>query len=87
MQFGQGVRCITAALKRLYVHSAVSGSVTFPQGADPSVHNQSAAKGDIILVGSSRLYAVYYRDPVVLGGCPAADTFNITQTQLVSWGP
>ena len=35
--------------------------------------------------GTSRWYAVYYRDPVVLGGCPATSTFNSTQTQLVNW--
>ena len=87
MQFGQGVRCMTVALKRLYVHGAVAGSVTFPQGADPTVHDKSAAEGDTITAGSTRLYSVYYRDPVVLGGCSSADTFNSTQTQSVLWGP
>jgi hypothetical protein len=28
---------------------------------------------------------VYYRDPVVLGGCPATSTFNITQQLAVLW--
>jgi hypothetical protein len=87
LQFGQGVRCIVSLLKRLYVHGAVAGSVTFPHGADPSIHDKSAAEGDTITVGSTRLYAVYYRDPVVLGGCPSADTFNSTQTQSLLWGP
>jgi hypothetical protein len=87
VQFGQGVRCITVALKRLYVHGAMAGSVTFPQGADPLIHDKSAAEGDTITAGSTRLYAVYYRDPVVLGGCPSGDTFNSTQTQSVLWGP
>ena len=35
--------------------------------------------------GASRWYAVYYRDPIVLGGCPAASTFNVTQTQRIVW--
>jgi len=30
---------------------------------------------------------VYYRDTVVLGGCPAASTFNVTQTQRIAWSP
>ena len=29
----------------------------------------------------------YYRDPVVLGGCPASSTFNATQTGQVGWWP
>ena len=28
---------------------------------------------------------VYYRDPNVLGGCPASSTFNSTQTGRVDW--
>jgi len=28
---------------------------------------------------------VYYRDPVVPGGCPASSTFNATQTGRVAW--
>jgi hypothetical protein len=28
---------------------------------------------------------VYYRDPVVLGGCSAGSTFNATQTGRVTW--
>jgi hypothetical protein len=35
--------------------------------------------------GQSRWYLVYYRDPTVLGGCPASSTFNATQTGAVSW--
>jgi hypothetical protein len=85
--FGQGIRCTTGALKRLYQHSAVGGSITAPSGADPSVSSRSNALGDPILAGQSRWYSVYYRDPIVLGGCPAASTFNITQTQEVAWGP
>jgi hypothetical protein len=87
VKFGQGVRCINADLKRLYVHPAVNGSATFPQGADLPIHLQSAAKGDTIVPGLNRHYMSYYRDPVVLGGCAAADTFNATQSQVVAWGP
>jgi hypothetical protein len=85
--FGQGVRCASGALKRLYVKNAVGGSITAPAPGDPSVSARSAALGDLISAGQSRWYSVYYRDPIVLGGCPAASTFNITQTQEVAWGP
>jgi hypothetical protein len=84
--FGQGVRCVTGALKRLYVKNAVAGSITAPQGADLPVHARSAQLGDTIAPGSHRYYGVYYRDPTVLGSCPASSTFNITQQLDVLWG-
>lgn len=85
--FGQGVRCVGGALKRLYVKSASGGSITAPQGLDPSVSARSAALGSPILAGQHRWVMVYYRDPMVPGGCPAASTFNGTGTVDVSWGP
>jgi len=54
---------------------------------EPQVSVRSAALGDMILPGQSRWYLVYYRDPVVLGGCPASSTFNATQTGRVDWSP
>jgi hypothetical protein len=82
------VRCINATLKRLYVHNAVAGTVSFPQGTDPNVHTQSAAKGDVITAGTNRHYMCYYRDPTVLGTCtPLVDTFNASQSQVVLWVP
>jgi Tol biopolymer transport system component len=84
--FGQGVRCLGGALRRLYVQNASGGSILAPGAGDPSVSARSAALGDPIGAGTSRWYAVYYRDPILLGGCPATSTFNITQTQDVAWG-
>jgi hypothetical protein len=86
VSFGQGVRCVAGALKRLYVKSATAGSITAPQGTDLHVHARSASLGDPIAPGTHRYYGVYYRDPTVLGGCPAASTFNITQQLDVLWG-
>jgi hypothetical protein len=85
--FGQGVRCAGGGLKRLYAKTASGGSITAPQTGDPSVSARSAALGDPIAAGSNRWYSVYYRDPIVLGGCPATNTFNITQTQQITWAP
>jgi Tol biopolymer transport system component len=87
--FGQGVRCAGGSLKRLFVKTASGGSIVAPntgQG-DPTVSARSAALGDPIGAGQSRWYLVYYRDPVVLGGCPAASTFNATPTGRVNWSP
>ncbi len=84
--FGQGVRCAGGLVKRLYLKLASSGSVTIPQAGDLTVSARSAAVGDPISAGTSRWYAVYHRDPIILGGCPASSGFNITQTQRVNWG-
>jgi hypothetical protein len=87
--FGQGVRCVGGALKRLYVRNAVGGSVAAGHGVglDLRVSERSAALGNTIVPGTFREYMVYYRDPVVLGGCPSTSTFNGTQGQRIVWAP
>ena len=85
--YGMGVRCTSGGFKRMFTQVAVGGSITVPDfvGGDPTVSARSAALGNVIGAGESRWYFVYYRDPVVLGGCPAANTFNATQTGKVTW--
>jgi Tol biopolymer transport system component len=85
--FGQGVRCASGSLQRLYTKTASAGSISAPDRAagDTRISVRSAALGDVILAGQSRWYLVYYRDPTVLGGCPAASTFNATQTLRIDW--
>ena len=86
--YGQGVRCVGGTIiRRLFIKSASAGSITAPEfgAGDPKVSARSAAKGDTIQPGQSRWYLVYYRDPRVLGGCPASSTFNTTQTGRVVW--
>jgi len=83
--FGQGVRCVAGTLKRLYVKTAVNGAFHAPQGSDARLHERSAALGDPIAPGTHRYYGVYYRDPNVLGGCAATNTFNVTQQLDVLW--
>ena len=85
--FGQGIRCVGGTLKRLYMKNAVGGGVTAPAGGDPTIHARSAALGDPLTPGLSRYYYVYYRDPVVLGGCPSGSTFNTTQSVQALWIP
>ena len=48
---------------------------------------RSVEKGDVIPPGGIRYYFVAYRDPVVLGGCPASRTFNVTTTGQVTCSP
>jgi len=88
--YGQGVRCLGGTIiRRLYIKTASGGSVTAPEPGtgDATVTTRSASKGDVIQPGQSRWYLVYYRDPYVLGGCPAGSTFNSTQTGQVNWAP
>ena len=84
--FGDGVRCVSGTLKRLYTKNAVNGTLTAPDAGDPSISAQSAAKGDPIAPGSTRSYQVYYRDPV-LGFCaaPPGDSWNVSNAMRVSW--
>jgi hypothetical protein len=84
--FGQGVRCVSGALKRLYVKSpGGTGGITAPGPGDPSISARSAALGDPIGAGQHRYYMTYYRDPIVLGGCSPAATFDGTNAQDVIW--
>ncbi len=83
--YGQGVRCLSGHLRRLYIHHAVGGVVAAPSGGDPSITARSAALGEPISAGSQRYYQTYYRDPNVLGGCPTTSTFNVTQAVQVIW--
>ena len=85
--YGQGVRCVGGTLRRMYQQTASAGSIRAPAQGDPHVHARSAALGDTIAPGSHRWYGVYYRDPNVLGGCPATSGFNITQQLDVLWAP
>ena len=82
---GQGVRCVGGSLFRLYIKFGVGGSISAPQGGDPTVSAAAAALGDVITPGSTRYYSVYYRDPTVLGGCPATSTYNTTNAGEVLW--
>ena len=90
LTYGQGVRCLGGTIiRRLFTKQAIAGSITAPDftAGDPTVSARSASKGDVIQPGESRYYLVYYRDPTVLGGCPASATFNATQTGQVTWWP
>ena len=87
--YGQGVRCAAGTMKHLFAKLAAGGSITVPDVdlSEPTISARSAAVGNPILAGESRWYLVYYRDPIVLGGCPSNRTFNTTQTGRVTWWP
>jgi hypothetical protein len=87
VNFGDGLRCAGGSLKRMYVKRASGGVVTAPQGGDPSVSSRSAALGDPLPLGATRIYQVYYRDPNP-SFCPnpPGGTFNVSNAIAVAWG-
>jgi Tol biopolymer transport system component len=85
--YGDGLRCAGGVLKRLYVKSAMAGVVTVPQAGDLSISAESAAKGDPLSLGATRVYQVYYRDPSS-SFCPnpPGGTFNVSNAIAIAWG-
>ena len=81
--FGDGLRCAGGNLKRLYTLNAAGGALTAPPAGSPSLSAQSAALGDPLSNGATRIYQVYYRDPN-LGFCPGG--FNVSCAVSVLWG-
>ena len=80
--FGDGIRCASGNLKRLYTINASGGVVTMPGAGDPSITTRSAQLGDPIAPGSNRYYQTYYRDPNLVFCSPG---FNVTNAQQVTW--
>ena len=87
--YGQGVRCVGGSLVRLYAKNAQAGSILVPDvsAGEAPISARSAAKGVALQPGVGYHYFVAYRDAIVLGGCPAASTFNTTQAGQVVWWP
>jgi len=86
--FGDGLGCLGGHLERLYVHTALGGTVRSPQGSDLPVSARSAALGDAIAPGATRLYHVFYRDgDPNFCPAPAGSTINTTNGLRALWGP
>lgn len=87
--FGQGVRCVGGNFARLYVKQATNGGIRAPEisSGDAPISARSAQLGLPVQAGVPCYYFVYYRDPLVLGGCQVASTFNATQAGAVAWWP
>ena len=81
--FGDGVRCASGTLKRLFTYNASGGTVSAPQAFDPTITQQSANLGDPIAPGSKRYYQVYYRDPN-LSFCTGLG-FNVSNGVSIQW--
>ncbi|HEV8113608.1 MAG TPA: hypothetical protein VGR31_12605 [Planctomycetota bacterium] len=84
--YGDGLRCVSGSLRRLFVRNASGGAVSVPQGVDPSITARSSQLGDPIPVGATRFYMTYYRDPDA-SFCPgpSGGTFNASNCLSVHW--
>ena len=87
VDFGDGLRCAGGQLVRMYVKTAIAGVVTAPQPGDPGILERSAAAGDPIPLGATRVYQAYYRDPSP-SFCPGpqGSTFNASSAIAIAWG-
>ena len=84
--FGDGLRCVGGALKRLYANNAAGGVATAPHHGDPSITARSAALGDPIAPGSTRYYQTYYRDPnLSFCAAPAGNSWNVSSAMRIQW--
>jgi hypothetical protein len=86
--FGDGLRCVGGALKRIGIHGAIAGTVSYPIGGDTSISARSAILGDPILPGQPRYYQAYYRDPnPAFCPDPPGNGWNVSCGQIVTWWP
>ena len=84
--FGDGLRCVSGALRRLYTRHALFGLVSVPGPGEPGLRARAQALGDPLPAGALRGYQVYYRDPAP-GFCPApsGNTWNVSNAAEIQW--
>jgi hypothetical protein len=83
LSYGDGLRCVAGALKRIGAKNSVGGTASYPGAGDPSNSARSAALGDPIAPGSTRYYQAYYRDPI--GSFCPPQTFNVSSGTAIVW--
>lgn len=85
--FGDGVRCVGGALKRIGSKNASGAGIAFyPGGGDPSVSARSATLGDPIQAGTERWYQTWYRDnSPTFCPSPPGGVSNVSSGVIVSW--
>jgi hypothetical protein len=76
--FGDGIRCVTGALKRFGQTIAVSRTASYPNDAlDPSISDFTGAAA-----GQTKFYQAFYRNAAAWCG---AATFNISSGVIILW--
>lgn len=89
LPFGQGLRCVSGALKRLQIHGSNPGTSTWPHAGDfaPTIQAREAQLGVALSPGSVRHYFVQYRQTVFEPGCALPNNFNASNAEMVTWTP
>ena len=85
--FGDGVRCVGGAIKRLGSKTtSTAGIASYPNAGDTRIATRSAALGDPIPNGATRWYQTWYRDPsATFCPPPQGSTFNISAGIAIVW--
>ncbi|MFN0006275.1 MAG: hypothetical protein ACKVXR_00080 [Planctomycetota bacterium] len=84
--YGDGLRCASGTLKRLYTKTASGGAVSAPTMGEPSITARSAALGNPIAPGARRYYQTYYRDGnAAFCPTPAGSSFNSSNAVKILW--
>ncbi|MFN0008129.1 MAG: hypothetical protein ACKVXR_09500 [Planctomycetota bacterium] len=84
--WGDGVRCVSGTLKRLYTKGASGGVATAPTGAELSITARSAQLNHPIAPGSTRYYQVAYRDgSQTWCPLPTGSAFNASNGLKITW--
>jgi hypothetical protein len=81
--YGDGLRCVGGALKRLYAKVSTAGASSAPSGSDPGIRVRSTQLSDVIPSPGTRYYFVAYRDPAP-GFCTVA-LFNASNAVTIIW--
>jgi hypothetical protein len=82
--FGDGLRCASGHLLRLYTKLAVNSQITVPDVGDLSLRARASMLHDPLPAGASRVYQAWYRDPAP-AFCDPAATWNVTNAIRVVW--
>jgi hypothetical protein len=87
-RLGDGLRCLGGSSRRLYLETSSLGVATAPQANEPRISARSAALGDAIPLGATRVYQVLYRDPSpTFCPSPTGGTWNLTSGIAIAWVP
>lgn len=87
LTFGQGLRCVTGALKRLQIHSPAPGTSTWPAATDfaPTIQARHTQLGDPLSPGTVRHYFIQFRQTLFFAPCALPNNFNASNAEMVTW--
>jgi hypothetical protein len=84
--YQQGILCGTITVSRMFTRTATNGTVVLPGPGDVTISARASTKGDPLLMGMGRQYAIVYSS-AALPNCRPTALNNVTQTQYILWLP